>query len=201
MPSVSGKRVLIFGDSLSSGMGSPGDVMAGYLRGRGATTKISAVVGRSAWNFYTAREDSAAVIADCQAFHADLAIVELGTNDLGLGASVDRDAMARLRSALAAGGTEVWAVGPPMFASQERNDQAVVVVSTMRSVFGGNFIDWRPLSRDMTSPSVRTADGVHFNATGGGVAGERLANAFTSAGGIGIGTLAVIAALAWLIWR
>ncbi len=198
MPSVTGKRVLIFGDSMSSGSSSPGAQMAQVLEAHGAITKIDAVVGRSAWNFYTTRENSAAVISDCNAFGADLAIVQLGSNDIGLGAGPDKAAFVKLRADLErAGHTEVWAIGPPSFAHM--NPDATEQI--MRDVFGIRFIDWRPLSKDMTSSPPRTADGVHFTAAGGQVAGGRLASAFMDASGGGIFLVMLAGLVAWAILR
>lgn len=202
MPSVTDQRVLIFGDSLSSGPSSPGAQMAAVLEAHGANTMVNAVVGRSAWNFYTSREDFAQVIADCHAFHPDLVIIELGTNDIGLSPSADRAAFVRLAKDLGGAGTEVWAIGPPAFSSSTPQATNVdTVYQTMKSVFGSKLIDWRPLSRDMTTSPPRTADGVHFTAQGGPIAGARLGQAFLDAGGIGTILLVGAAVLAWAILR
>lgn len=199
MPSVAGKKVLIVGDSLSTGPSSPGGVLAAKLQAAGATVKINSRVGRSANNFY-GREDYAAQIADMTAFSPDLAIVELGTNDIGLSMAVDGGRMAALKAAL--GPAEVWAIGPPSFASGTLASGSDAVVAMMRSVFGsGRFIDWRPLSADQKTAG-RTTDQVHFTAAGGEIAGDRLAKEFLSAGG-GIGWVGVVAVavLAWAILR
>lgn len=202
MPAVRGKKVLIFGDSLSSGSISPGGVLGRELSAAGATVKINAKVGRSAWNFY-GREDHAAQLAAIRAWEPDLVIVMLGTNDIGLSLDADRDKMFDLRNSLAHGGdTEVWGIGPPSFASKERQEGADAVTAMMRPIFSGDgFIDWRALSHDQTTTG-RTSDQVHFTAAGAEVAGKRLAKQFLEAGG-GIGWIAVVAigALAWAILR
>jgi len=195
MPSVSGKRVVIFGDSLSSGVGSPGGVLGSHLNLKGAVVKINARVGRSANNFY-GREDAVGQLRDLDAFAPHIAIVELGTNDIGLSIAIDQAKMTQLRDGLArAGATEVWAIGPPSFADATLSQGAAVVVDMMRRVFGDRFIDARPLTADMTTTG-RTADGVHFTSSGGSKAGARLAAAFLDAGSFPVSLLVIAAGAA-----
>jgi lysophospholipase L1-like esterase len=195
MPSVSGKRVVIFGDSLSSGVASPGGVLGSHLNLKGAVVKINARVGRSANNFY-GREDVVGQLRDIDAFAPHLAIVELGTNDIGLSLAVDQAKMTQLRDGLArAGATEVWAIGPPAFADATLSQGAAAVVDMMRRVFGDRFIDARPLTADMTTTG-RTADGVHFTSSGGSTAGSRLAAAFLGAGSFPVSLLVIAAGAA-----
>lgn len=199
MPPVSGKRVVIFGDSLSASSSSPGGVLAAHLTTKGATVKINARVGRSAYNFY-GREDTTAQLRELDAFAPHIAIVELGTNDIGLSLAVDQAKMIQIRDGLArAGATEVWAVGPPSFADAARAQGAAQVVGMMRHVFGGKFIDMRSLTADMTTAG-RNADGIHFTAEGGAIVGGRLAHAFLDASASGpfvVIAAVTLAALAW----
>jgi lysophospholipase L1-like esterase len=167
----------------------------------GAIVQINARVGRSANNFW-GREDTAAQLAAIRAFEPDLAIIELGTNDLGLSMAVDRQQMLKIRDALAASGAKVYAFGPPSFASSASSDQAVDVISMMTAVFGGRFIDLRPLTIDMVTKD-RADDGVHFTAAGGTILGQRMADSFESFGGsTGHVVLAIaLVVAAWSILR
>jgi lysophospholipase L1-like esterase len=202
MPSVAGKRVVIFGDSLSASSSSPGGVLGAHLTANGATLKINARVGRSAYNFY-GREDTTAQLRELDAFAPHIAIVELGTNDIGLSLAVDQAKMVQLRDGLArAGATEVWAVGPPAFADAARNTGASQIVGMMRHVFGARFIDLRTLTADMTTTG-RTSDGIHFTAEGGALVGGRLAHAFLDASSSGpfvVIAAVLVAALAWSVY-
>lgn len=193
MPKVAGKRVVVFGDSLSAGPSTPGQVLAGKLASAGADVRVFARVGRSAHNFY-GREDHAALLAQVASFRPDLAIVVLGTNDVGLSLSVDQQAMARLKRDLGAGGAEVWAFGPPAFATSARiHDGAPAVAGMMRTVFGARFLDLHPLTSDLTGSAHRAADKIHFTSAGGKLAGERMADRFHAAES---GSMAATAALA-----
>lgn len=181
MPSPRGQRIVIFGDSLSEGAASPGGSFGESLRQAGAEVLINARRGRSAWNFYKL-EDAAAQFAEIRAFEPTLAVVVLGTNDIGLSLSSDLQRMLQIRDALRAAGADVWAFGPPSFPSAQRAAGADGVFSMMRAAFADRLIDLRPLTVDQTSPSSgRASDGVHFTAAGGRVAGERMAQAFSSA--------------------
>lgn len=175
--------------------------MGQALTDAGAIVQINARVGRSAHNFW-GREDAAAQLAAIRAFDPDLAIVELGTNDLGLSMTVDRQQMLKIRDALADTGAAVYAFGPPSFASSTSSDQAVDVISMMSSVFGSRLVDLRPLTRDLTTTG-RTGDGVHFTAVGGAVVGKRMADSFMSAGGsTGQVVLAIVLVVAaWSVLR
>ncbi len=204
MPEVSNRRVFILGDSMSSGASSPGGVLAKQLTAAGATVKVNAKVGRSAWNFYGS-EDAAAQLAAASAWRPHLAIVQLGTNDIGLSLSVDRNRMIQLRDDLARGGADVWALGPPAFAAGVSEAHGVdAVAAMMKDVFGSRFIDMRSMTKDLlTTSQGRATDGVHFTADGGGIAGRRAASAFMNANDAGITLLAVLAAgvLAWVMLR
>lgn len=206
----SGKRVLIFGDSLSHpgsdagpevhdytgpvNSSAPGAVFAGKLLAKGAAaTRTNARVSRSAVNFWS-REDYQKLLTADAAWKPEVVIVMLGTNDLHINPITDATAMRGIRDAYRQLGADVWAVGPPAFASAEHTRDAETVVATMRDVFGADhFIDARPLSADLTAAG-RAGDGVHFTAQGAEVFGDRLASAFaakslglTVGGGLALG--------------
>lgn len=190
-----GKRVLIFGDSLSHhgrddappvyevGAGSkptpsvPGDVLAHALAAQGAVVRIDARVGRSAWNFYR-REPWQDLLSADLAWRPDVVIVKLGTNDLGLGEKATLEKMTALRDAFSPGST-VIAVGPPSFASATRKVDSAPVVRIMESVFGPGFIDARPLTADLEVVG-RARDGVHFASSGATLYATRLETALSS---------------------
>jgi lysophospholipase L1-like esterase len=205
MPAVTGKRVLIFGDSLSTGTSSPGAHLAAQLGTHGADVRINARIGRSAWNFY-GREDYDAQLTEVTRFAPHIAIVQLGTNDIGLSLATDMGRMNQLKIALAHGGaTEVWAVGPPSFGAPVSEAKGVdAVASMMQQVFGERFVDLRPLTRDvLTTAAGRAADGVHFTAAGGELVGKRIAAKFlvTETGGIGMLAVLALGVLAWALLR
>jgi lysophospholipase L1-like esterase len=202
VPSVKGKKIQILGDSLSYGQSSPGWFMGSHLGGAGAEVRINARVGRSAWNFYD-REDTTAQLAAIRAWDPDIVIVELGTNDVGLSMSKDGARMAQLKRELAAGGAEVWAFGPPSFPTGTKHHEgSPAVVAMMRQVFGGKFIDLRPITSDLLSSAHRTSDQIHFTTDGAKLAGERMADRFERAGGgaagVAIGVVATVALWLWL---
>lgn len=174
---VRGRRVLVLGDSLSASSSAPGGVLGKYIRNAGAAdVRVNGKVSRSAVNFFagTNGENGALVLANEVALRPDVVIVWLGTNDLGLSASVDAAAFARIRDAFRAIGAEVWSIGPPAFATSTRTVQAVTVYGTLSSVFGADrVLDSRPLTADVQ----RTADGVHFPAASAATVGARLAAA------------------------
>lgn len=183
MPAVSGKRVVVVGDSLSSGASSPGGVMAEHLRIGGAAVMINAKVGRSAWSFF-GREDAGVQLAAIRAWAPHHAIIVLGTNDIGLSMQQDAERMRQLRDGLAASGATVWAFGPPAFQGGRLAEGAPAVFDMMRDVFGDTLIDLRPLTLDaVTVAGGRAADGVHFSAAGGATVGARMAAVFLDAGG------------------
>ncbi len=186
MPDVSGKRILIVGDSLSASSAAPGGILAARLRGAGATVTVDAIVGRSARSFYAAA-DAAARVTAAWDVRPDLVIVSLGTNDIVVGAATDQASMQRLHDDLEKGGAQVWAFGPPAFAAGHRLEAGEPqVVSMMRGVFGDRFIDTRPLSSDLVGTNQRTADGIHFPASSAKVLGERMAQRFLDAGAGGL---------------
>lgn len=198
MPDVRGKRVLIFGDSLSAGTVSPGAVLAQHLNASGATVRVDARVGRSAYNFY-GREDVRARLEAARAFDPDIVIVVLGTNDIGLSMKVDGQRMTQLRDELRQTAEEVWAFGPPSFpASGPGSTQhagAPAVVAMMRSVFGRRFIDLRPASADLVDVGTsRTSDGVHFTGAGARTLGERMHEQIVRASDTGAAAAVVFAA-------
>lgn len=184
-----GKRVLIFGDSLSHHgrddappvyeltagskptLSVPGDVLAHALFAGGSPVRIDARVGRSAWNFYR-REAWQDLLAADLAWRPDVVIIKLGTNDLGLGDKATLEKMTALRDTFYPG-SHVIAVGPPSFASANRQVDSAPVVRIMEAVFGDNFIDARPLTADLTSTG-RAGDGVHFVASGAKLYAARL---------------------------
>lgn len=219
--SVVGKRVLIFGDSLShygsdSGpeaheyvgevtSSAPGAVLAGKLvAGGAAAARTDARVGRSAINFWS-REDYASLLAADRAWRPDLVIVMLGTNDLGRDAQADAQAFAGLRDVFQQAGAKVIAIGPPAFSQATLMTTTDTVYATLAKVFGAkNVIDARPLTSDLG----RTKDNVHFTSAGAEIAGERLAVAVEQHGspsiivtGGAIGVIAVVLAIGVVLGR
>lgn len=198
---VRGKRVLVFGDSLThrggradpdgvpalpgvARSGSPGDLLASHLLAAGAgAVRINGRVSRSAINLWRSNngEDGAAVVAAEAAARPDIVIVFLGTNDLGMNATADAAAFGRIAAAFR--GAQVWAVGPPAFARADLNAQAAVVVRTLQGVFGAHrVIDLRPLTADIVVPAQgRAGDGVHFATAGAAKTAQRLAAALAAA--------------------
>lgn len=209
MPDVRGKRLLLFGDSLSASPAAPGQVMASRLGA--AAVRVDARVGRSANNFY-AREDHEALIAADLAWRPDVVIVWLGTNDIGLSMSVDGARMAQIQRELGAGGAEVWALGPPAFPKTGEGSRleagAPAVVAMMASVFRGRFIDIRGASAPMApaGQNGRAADGIHFTAAGGEALGARLAQIVhmipeISPPGALVAVGLALVAVAYALWR
>lgn len=213
MAIFTGKRVLIFGDSLSHpgsdsapevneyagplNSSAPGAVLAGKLKAAGAAaTRTDARVSRSAVNFWS-REDYKKLIEADVAWRPDLVFVMLGTNDLHLNQQADAQAMAGIRDVFRQAGAEVWGIGPPAFAKAEDNRDAERVVDTMRTVFGANrFIDARLLSADLVGGLARSSDGVHFKPAGAEVFADRMLHlissqrtsmGLTTIGGLGLG--------------
>lgn len=182
MPPVRGLRIVIVGDSLSASAHAPGRVLGDRLAADGATVTVNARVGRSANNFY-GREDWRQQLQQIAAAKPDVAIVVLGTNDIGLTMSVDQQRMAQLRDALRAAGADVYAFGPPAFPPGSRLEAGQPqVVAMMRGVFGADrFLDLTPTTRDLVGSKHRTSDQVHFTAAGGDVAGQRMADQFRQA--------------------
>jgi lysophospholipase L1-like esterase len=199
LAALKGQRVLIFGDSLSH-RGSreapvqvevregssrtssvPGDLLASYLLEAGASAaRLDAKVSRSAYNFFRIENANTLLAAD-QAWKPTLAIIFLGTNDLGLNMDIDAQSMAKIRDAFRAVGADVWAIGPPMFAAEKYSSKAPEVVAMMKRVFGENrFIDARPLTTDLTVIG-RSSDGVHFTSLGAKTLASRLAAVFRTA--------------------
>lgn len=182
-------RVLLIGDSMSHhGVDnapnvaeissfpkgdSPGSQMLGWLRQAGATaTRVDAKIGRSAYSLFRSEPGDQLLAAD-RAWQPDLVIVMLGTNDLGLNASVDKTYMQRIRDSFP--GVEVWGIGPPDFANPTLHAQTNAIVGMMRDVFGPRFIDARPLTQDYLTRYRSSGDGVHFWGEGAEVFGYRLA--------------------------
>lgn len=169
-------RVLIFGDSLThhgednspemydvkedDSAEQPGDILGHLLVKRGYQVRLDANVGRSFYNFWKApggRQYHSAddlIKADLD-FQPNMVIIMLGTNDLGLGAKLDLDAMIRLRDVFE--GIEIIVVGPPTYVYDNDNYHAKQVYKSLDDVFN-RVIDARPIS----SKSGRTKDGQHF---------------------------------------
>lgn len=192
-------KILILGDSLSTGTTSPGGVLGAKLRASGYDVAVNGKVSRSAVNFWsgTNGENGAAVVAGLAAARPDIVIVMLGTNDLGLNATADQAAFARIAAAF--NGAELWAVGPPAFARADLTNKAPAVYETLVRVFGrGRVIDWRPLTADIVSEGQgRSKDGVHFARLGAAVAGGRLADAWLRARGDAPAAPPPAAGVAW----
>lgn len=202
---VRGRRILVFGDSLThrgartapdgvpalplgNRTGTPGDLLASYLLAAGAAAvRVNGRVSRSAVNLWKGNngENGTAVVAAEVAARPDLVIIMLGTNDLGMGATADAAAFRRLRDAFAGYGAEVWAIGPPAFARADLNAKAVTVYATLVQVFGPTrVIDARPLSADVvTVAQGRAGDGIHFGAGGAGKVAARLAQTLLAQSG------------------
>ena len=197
MPAVQGKRVVIIGDSLSAGSNTPGGQLGAQLIARGADVEVNARSGRSAYSFFS-RENGNIILSGLQAFKPQLAIVVLGTNDIGLDMNTDAKAMAKIRDAFQNVGAEVWAIGPPMFESTSYNTGAEAVIAMEKTVFGSDrFIDARPL----TPQGLHSPDGVHFTPEGGKVLGKKLAGAFAAAGVFSWAIGLAVVAGAWLLFR
>lgn len=191
---VKGQRVLIFGDSLTARSGapvqvditegtdrrssSPGDLLASQLLAAGAAAaRINARVGRSAWNFWQ-REEAAKLIAADLAWQPTIVFVMLGTNDIGLNLTKDRQALERIRDAYAAGGAQLVGIGPPAFSVERLAEGSPGVVAMHRKVFGPDrVVDARPLSQDLLEAPGRAGDRVHFTAAGAAALAPRLAAA------------------------
>jgi len=215
---TAGKRILVFGDSLShvgpdagpaqvdiSATGrysSPGALLAQRLLAGGASAaRVNARIGRSAHNFW-GRESTRDMIHSDHAWKPDVVLVMLGTNDLGLSMSVDGDDMARIRDFYSGTGVEVWGIGPPSFASADLQGKTDAVVEMMRKVFGDRFIDARPLTSDLTNSAMRTSDGVHFKQAGAEVFAGRLADATPRAGSSSTALLLGVAlVLGYVVFR
>lgn len=175
---VAGERIVIFGDSTSHHgadnapeiwdvdagsnrvSGQPGDLLASMLLERGAeAVRVNARVGRSAFNFF-GREAFQPLLDSDAAFAPTKVFVVLGTNDIGLDPSKERDAFELIKGFYEKQGAEVWAIGPWTYTRADLNAGAVPIVELMQSVFGARFIDGRPLSVQ----TGRAGDGVHFGA-------------------------------------
>lgn len=207
---LDGKRILIFGDSLTHygeargpeiydyvgevTSSAPGAVLAGKLLVSGAkATRTDARPGRSAINFWS-REDYARLLVDDRAWRPDIVIIMLGTNDLGRDLQADAQGFAGIRDVFRQAGAQVIAIGPPAFEQATLQIASEDVYATLDEVFGRkNVIDARPLTVDITG---RTKDGVHFTPAGAEIAAARLAVAVEQHGssvfGITDGSIAVI---------
>ncbi len=225
-----GKRILIFGDSLTHrggrdapdgvpalpgprSSGTPGDLLATHLLTHGAAAvRINGRVSRSAVNFW--RDNNGEVGADVIASEAsarpDIVIFFLGTNDLGLNPAADEAAFRRLAASFPT--AELWALGPPAFARADLTRSAETVYTTLRRVFGDRrVIDLRPL----TPATGRTRDGVHFTSQGAAALAAAIVAALITGGlpapvvppqawgvtAAGVGVAAAAVGVAWLIRR
>ena len=189
-----GERILIFGDSLTHhgsdsapeawnvNQGSartssaPGDLLASLLLEQGAeAVRTNERVGRSAWNFWS-RENADALIANDLAWRPTKVVIMLGTNDADSGVAIDKDttAMAAIRDAYKNAGAEVWAIGP--FTSSIPQARIDAITQMMGKLFGGRFIDGRPLS----THAAHAGDGVHYTAVGARTLALALADALLS---------------------
>jgi lysophospholipase L1-like esterase len=190
---LTNKRVLVFGDSLTHrgsndapngrdvtegitrSSSSPGDLLASYLvvKNGAAAARINGKVSRSAYNFWRI-EDAEAILKEEAAWNPNVVFVFLGTNDLGLNTSKDKEAFVKLHDALGINGADLWAIGPPAFADQTDTDRSPAVYRTLKSVFGSDHvIDLRDLTQDLKTVG-RTSDGVHFTVSGAKTAASRL---------------------------
>ena len=194
---VRGRRILIVGDSLTHRgsredpdqvdvtegsarrSSSPGDLLASRLLESGAAAvRLQAKVGRSIYSFFT-KEPGAAILGSQRAWRPDVVLVMLGTNDTGYSVPVSERLFDELKGQLA--DLEVWAVGPPAFRDAELAGKAAGVAAAMKRVYGDRFVDFRPLTQDLTVRG-RAGDGIHFTADGAPIAAERLAKVLVTQG-------------------
>jgi hypothetical protein len=223
---VQEQRILIFGDSLSHHAGdrdpeiwdvdapfdrsssAPGDLLASLLLEQGAqAVRTDANVSRSASNFWRGnsrfqQHSANDLIASDREFAPTKVIIMLGTNDADSG-SIDAASMQAIRDAYAGMGAEVWAIGPPIFASETLNAKVDQVYTMMGSIFGKRLIDARPLS----STESRAGDGIHFRPDSASALALQLANAVVSTASprpkwavvaLGAGVLGL---LGFMIWK
>lgn len=159
---VRGKRVLIFGDSMShrgakeasnivavtegvNRRGAPGDLLASHLLAAGAAAaRLDARTGRSAYSFFAEPDHAAALAADV-AWRPDVVLIFLGTNDMLRDLGKDRPRMERLRDTFAQAGADVWAVGPPTF----RPDRRACLETA-----GGQCLAWSAPLNEVAVPTV-----------------------------------------------
>lgn len=222
---VTGKRILILGDSLThrgsrtaadarevtesaDRDSSPGDLLASRLLEAGASSVfINGRVSRSAWNLFTV-EDGDKILAQEAAREPDIVFVFLGTNGLSLDLDQHERAFGKIRDAFS--GVEVWSIGPPAFADAPKKKRAKALYARLENVFGADrVIDLRPLTADV----ARTSDGVHFPAKSARVVAARLAKVITREStallrrtwlkpvGISFGASLCLVGLAWIIRR
>ncbi len=190
---VAGQRVLIVGDSLSHpGMdaaptvqdvtqgsqrnsSAPGDLLGSLALEHGAeAVRIDAKVGRSAISFLS-NEPAAQLIAQDAAWRPTRVIVMLGTNDAERDLAKTEAAMTQIRDAYRAMGAEVYAIGPMTYLGRGAvlNAPAARVYDVMQRAFGPRLVDARPLTADFDA-SLRSGDGIHFNAAGARMLAPRL---------------------------
>jgi lysophospholipase L1-like esterase len=194
-----GKRVAILGDSLSASASSPGGRLAAELEELGAVVLVRAQVGRSAYNFY-GREDAEAELRGLTGWQPELVIVQLGTNDLGIGAPGSRAHWQRLGADLA--GQHVMVLGAPSFPGRaDLARRLPELYALQETTFPGQVIDSRPL----TSARGRSNDGVHFTAQGAAELGHAWREALEAELGQGpspwglLGLAFIIAGLWWAL--
>jgi len=165
------KSIRLEGDSLSVGAGSPGRMLAAYLRAGGYEVDVSAQVGRHL-SEVTARKG------------AELVLLDLGTNDLGgdIGALVAR-LSGLVAAELAAGASQVLYLTPPCFApgvvgswGGEMRGPAAELAKRAKAA-GIPTVDVVSLSCDLTGAPWRRPDGIHFTDKGGVELGARMARA------------------------
>ena len=215
------KQVLIIGDSLSDGTSTPGKLLAERLEAAGAQVRIQAKVGRSAYHFVTYQDGLRVVATEIAEHRPDLVLIILGTNDLSLGVQPTRSAFAKIKAAFDRAGIPTYHVGPPAFAQTSLNTSAENIVKIGRELFGGRFIDARPMTQDiLTSAQGRAGDLIHFQPAGARAWAARLADALTRAvegpavateepggtrsrlyGFLGVGAVAALGALAFILVR
>lgn len=195
---VRGKRILILGDSLSSGAATPGGQLGQRLQAAGAASvRVNGKVSRSAVNFFSGAngEDGMAVLMAEAAYRPQVVIVFLGTNDIGLPQGPDAAAFRRIAGAFP--GAQLVAVGPPSFARADLTRGAPAVYATLQNVFGG-VVDTRPMTADiLTTAQGRTSDGVHFTAVGAAVFGQRLVQELLRSSGADASASSAMATPGW----
>lgn len=219
---VRGERIIVFGDSTShhgsdnapeiwdvdqgSGRssGQPGDLLASLLKEQGAeAVRVNARVSRSAPNFF-GREDYQGLFNSDRQFGPTKVVIILGTNDLHVSRAIDEAAMRQIVGFYEGLGAEVWGVGPWMYANESLNRDAEPVIEMQKQIFGGRFIDPRPI----TAVVGRSSDGVHFGGEASRQTALGLADLLLSTSSpknwmpIAVGAAIVVGlGLVWSYWR
>jgi lysophospholipase L1-like esterase len=252
-----GRKILIIGDSLSDGTWAkpgtfgvppepprtPGQFLAKRLEALGtAPVRIQAKGGRAATYFLKHEGGRAVLEQEIRAHRPDIAVMILGTNDLGWSEATNRAAFQTIRDLFREHGIRIFHIGPPAFVDRLRvcvkreNKRCVKrgqtfnaaaaarVVKPGQELFGSDFLDARPMTKDIVEPvQGRSSDLVHFKLSGAKLWADRMAAALQTAvappaaekparrprraaaflGGFGValGVVAVTGGVLWVIER